>query len=208
MKRLAARLALALVSAALLAPLSGCAALSEAIELRTPAALDAGRAVTVRRGSGLEGRAAVIGPNTIVTVAHVPSPWEATWVGTRRDGGWVEAAAVQHVPSHPESLIVLRVETTGDGVLSAVFGFPGFDADDAFACAAPGATPAWIDTERGVLPFATADLRPGDSGSPVLDAEGRLVGLLSGRGPDGRASVAPLPAGLRLDGSQLVRADS
>ncbi len=148
-----------------------------------------GAAVRIRAGERA-GRGAVVAPDRVLTVAHVVGDAEAVWVDVSRSGAWVEARVVDRLPSSPEDLLLLELSTDA-GWAGALFGFAGFSAGHVHA-AAPGAAPAWIETARGRAPVSAApDLRPGDSGSPVLDRRLRLVGLLSGR-----SVTAPRVAGL------------
>ena len=44
--------------------------------------------------------------------------------------------------------------------------------------------------------FRSYTIRPGDSGSPVFDNQGRIIGLVSGKYRDGRVVIVPLPEDL------------
>lgn len=143
--------------------------------------------VTVRAGGLAEERATAVatGDGRVLTVAHVLDGARAVRVGGR--------------PAR-----VVRVDTGRDVAELAV---PGLVADPArFARA--GATvkvhrlrstvsarvlrrvTASLDGAR--RPALELDVRvePGDSGAPVVDAEGRLVGLVFARGDDSTWAVA------------------
>jgi hypothetical protein len=154
----------------------GCATLA------TLATVSPGRGVdVVRLEAWTGGRGAVIGPDRVLTVAHVvggAAPDDLYVVVHPGGYGHVRARPVLRRRAAPESLVVLEVETR-QGLLGDLLGFAGFAPGDRFA---PGrGAPARIDTRRGLAAFQGAALEPGDSGSPILDAQGGLVGLLSGR---------------------------
>jgi S1-C subfamily serine protease len=140
---------------------------------------DNGRSVTVKASATArqQGRAAVISPRHVITVAHVVRGASAL-IRTTAQGGWVEAKVVRRIPAQPEALVVLELPVDG-GVFGALLGFSGFSAGD---CYAPTqGVPAQVVTARGLRPWKPGVLVPGDSGSPVLDAFGQLVGLVTGR---------------------------
>ncbi|RMG15865.1 MAG: serine protease [Planctomycetota bacterium] len=173
---------------------SGCAALQrfeEGLEaagiarFHAPlaAAGDGGRAVAIE-GHGPEGRrvgrGAVIGPDRVLTVAHVVDGCGRLEVAVRRRGGWVRARAIERIPQVPEDLVVLALEVDAPGPYADLFGFSGFPADATFRPSADG-RPQQVLLARGPRRWERVALRPGDSGSPVVDARGALVGLVSGR---------------------------
>ncbi len=135
-------------------------------------------AVTGVEGWWTGGRGAVVGPDTVLTVAHVLGGQRDAWVSTSRSGGaLVPGRVVDALRALPEPVLVVRVETS-KGLLG-LLGFAGFSPERRYA---PGTgAAAWIDTPRGREPFGAAGLQPGDSGSPVVDGRGGLVGLLCGR---------------------------
>lgn len=140
------------------------------------------------------GRAAVVGPDTVLTVAHVLAGQTEGWVSTSPSGGGLVAARViGELPTSPEPVLVVRVAT--DPGLLGLLGFGGFAPARRFVAGAGAA--AMIETARGREPLVGAQLQPGDSGSPILDAGGGLVGLLCGR----RAGV---PVFVRLRPGDLV----
>ncbi|HBP19140.1 MAG TPA: hypothetical protein DEA08_15300 [Planctomycetes bacterium] len=149
-----------LIALILLASTSGCAFL-EGLQ-RDPS-------VAVR-AQGKRGRGAILGPNRVMTVQHVVGSARRVRVGAGLE--WTEARVVRRFPCAPEALVELELE-------QSTLGFSGFAAA---RCAQLGqGGPAWIHTPRGRMPWGSAELRRGDSGSPVFDAQGGLVGLLHGR---------------------------
>ncbi|HJR26782.1 MAG TPA: MarP family serine protease [Acidimicrobiales bacterium] len=144
-----------------------------------------------------EGSGFVVGADLVVTNAHVVAGEQET-VLERTDGSEVRAEVVAFDPNR--DLAVLRAEDVdraalplGDtdvGGTGAVFGHPGGGA----LRAAPFEVGREVrargtdiydrnSTERDVLVLAS-DLRPGDSGGALVDAEGRVVGVAFAIAPD------------------------
>lgn len=147
----------------------GSAGAADASSVEVRATLDPG---------GLAGRAAVVGDRHVLTVEHVLQGQDRVFVATAGDGGWVAARVVRRERGDPEALVLLELEVD-EGAYGLLLGFDGFEAESALT---PGVgAPATILTGRGRLPWAPGVLAPGDSGSPVLDATGALVGIVSGR---------------------------
>lgn len=187
--------ALFLISCAL----SGCAALDgfeRSLEEAGWARFSAGPRcaglvrVSAAPESGRGGCGAVLGPRTVLTVAHVLGDATAGWVCVERDAGWRLARVIRTLPSTPEDLLVLELEPD-QGPAANLFGWTGFDVER-WLLPAPGASPARVGAPSGTWRWGTA-LAPGDSGSPVLSSDGELVGLVSGRIGD-RPVLAALPA--------------
>lgn len=192
--------------AAILAGACGCAELRA--ELRTfedvlvesgvvsfDRASDRPLAVEIAQ-DGQCGRGAVVGPNRIVTVAHVVEGMGSLWISVSRETGLIEGRIVQRVAANPEGYVFVEIETQG-GAYGTLFGFAGFAAENCFTLGS--GPPAGVLTKRGFLPWEIGTLRPGDSGSPVLDASGKLVGLVSGRTELGE----PVMVSLRAEAFEL-----
>jgi S1-C subfamily serine protease len=141
--------------------------------------------VTVLAGSR-KGRGAIVGPRTVLTVSHVVGDETTVEVGAS-SLAWVRARVVDRIPSSPEPIVVLELETS-----TGFLGFEGFEAERTFE-KTPGGNAAWVLASTGTHAWARG-IRPGDSGSPVIDARGGLVGLLVGATADGRGVHAPLPS--------------
>jgi S1-C subfamily serine protease len=149
-------------------------------------------------GRRYEGSGFAAGPDTIVTNAHVVAGADS--VRVKRPDGEVRDAtvvafdgardlAVLDVPGlGQEPLDRAEADIGGDGI---VIGYPG--GQDT-----PRVAPARVDdrrsaigrdiygrerTERQVL-FLSADLQQGDSGSPVIDGQGRVSGVVFAISPD------------------------
>jgi hypothetical protein len=121
----------------------------------------------------------VIGPDLVVTVRHVlPDADAQPCVSTLASRGFVDAAVVGVVNATPEAILLLRVELN-PSPLGQLLGFSGFAGEECYRLG--DGSPAVIVTSRGSLDFVRGQLLPGDSGSPVLDQDGDLVGLLCGR---------------------------
>ena len=138
-----------------------------------------------------EGTAFVVGPNLVVTNAHVVAGERETRV-TTSDGRRLDATVVAFDPNR--DLAVLRVPGLGLPALElgsgqidergALFGHPGGGAlrqapvRIAEQIVARGTDITRTNpTEREVYVLA-AVTAPGDSGGPIVDADGRVIGVM------------------------------
>lgn len=144
------------------------------------------------------GRGAIVGDRWVLTVEHVLQGRDSVFVSTTRDGGWVEAKVVRREAADPEPMVLLEV-AVDEGAYGALLGFDGFGADTVLSPGV-GGLPSNVVTARGLLTWGPGVLAPGDSGAPVLDDAGRLVGLVSGR----RGDVGVYVAVRHLPGRQGV----
>lgn len=162
--------------------LAGCASAPERVE-RSIVKLDGPASAALEGGAKVVagarcGRGAIVGPRHVLTVAHVVGDAREVSVST---GGPFDVAArvVEWRPSWPEPLVLLELDVAEDGSFGELLGMGRIAPARVLAKGAGRA--AVIVTPRGPVPCAPgARLVPGDSGSPVLDANGRLVGLLHG----------------------------
>lgn len=191
-----------------LALLPGCTRLPAEAARGTPgqAAL-AGFAALSADGVAL-GSAVAVAPGLLLTNAHV-LPDGATRIEARRGDGAAAAAAVPLARSPRLDLALLAVP---EGVFAPlpVAPQPPLAGQDLWALGAPRAGAA-VATGPVVLPAAwlpghgpglTARMPAllGYSGGPAVDAEGRLVGLVTALPRPGAAPLLAALSGLDLDG--------
>jgi S1-C subfamily serine protease len=149
-----------------------------------------------------EGTGFVVAPNLVVTNAHVVAGEDGTEV-VLDDGSVKDATVVAFDPTR--DLAVLRVDgleraalplqNAEVGDVGGVFGHPGgggleispFQVGDEITALGKDIYDRQ-DSRRQVLVLA-AELRPGDSGSALVDAEGNVIGVAFAVAPD-RPDVA------------------
>lgn len=120
-------------------------------------------AVTIR-GAGGAGRGALVGRRKLLTVQHVVGDASSVEVGLGYL--WATARVVRTIPAWPEALVELEL-SAGDAV-----------EEDRVLETRSGKA-AWVLCADGPRAWGQA-LRSGDSGSPVIDATGAVVGLVVG----------------------------
>ncbi len=184
------------------------------------AVADAAGPSVVGIGARLRGAGVVVGDGLVVTNAHNVRGDEVTvtFADGRRDRGRLAGIDVDG------DLAVVRVDTAGArplewadggtiGVGAVVFGA---------AAVAGGGTRTTVGTVSAVSRAFrgpggrriagslehTAPLAPGSSGGPLLDAEGRLVGINTNRIGEGFYLALPADAGLRGRVEALGRGES
>jgi hypothetical protein len=111
---------------------------------------------------GHTGSGAVVGKNLIATVSHVVRNSSLVWVSGGLPAKEVERIATQGY----EEIVILRVS---------------YDFDDEHIFKLGNGQPHEIWGPRGRQPWSPSEVIPGDSGSPVLDKDGLLVGHVSAR---------------------------
>jgi S1-C subfamily serine protease len=157
-------------------------------------------------GRSYAGSGFAIDAEHIVTNAHVVAGAREVDLRTH-DGRRVPATvvvfdkdrdlALLHAPDH--SLLPLELAQVAVGDVGAVIGYPGGQAD---ARVAPmriersvigvGRDIYGRDATERSLHFLAAELRSGDSGAPVIDLEGRAVGVVFAVSPDVRTAAYAL----------------
>jgi S1-C subfamily serine protease len=157
-------------------------------------------------GRRFEGSGVVLGPGVVVTNAHVIAGADSVRV-RRTDGAVLDAVTVAFDPDRDlarlevagmdrDPLRLAPIEPDDQGV---VIGYPG---GQDVARVAPvrieqRRTATGRDiygqgaTQREVL-FLAAELQQGDSGSPVVDVEGRVTGIVFAISPDVRTTAYAL----------------
>lgn len=157
-------------------------------------------------GRTYSGSSFAVDAEHVVTNAHVVAGGREVTLRTH-DGRRVDATvvvldvdrdlALLHAPGHDLAALELGRGSIGDS--GAVIGYPGGQDE-------PRVAPARIDrlangigrdiygrgaTER-LLYFLAAQLRSGDSGAPMVDAAGRVVGVVFAVSPDVRTAAYAL----------------
>lgn len=160
-----------------------------------------------------DGTGFVVANDLVVTNAHVVAGERGTEV-IRDDGHRLAGDVVAFDPDRDLALVAVdgldrpaldvRPESVADGAIGGVFGHPGGEPlriapfQVARTLTATGRDIYGNgDTERSVLELA-ASLRPGDSGSPVVDPSGQVVGVAFAVARD-RTDVAYALAPSELD---------
>ncbi len=144
-----------------------------------------------------EGTGFVVDADLVVTNAHVVAGEDATRL-ERSDGTTVDATVVAFDPARDLALLraptirrpPLEIGDTAVGGRGAVFGHPGggplrlapFRVGDRASATGTDIYDRGR-VERDVL-FLSAALRPGDSGSALIDRRGRVVGVAFAIAPD------------------------
>jgi S1-C subfamily serine protease len=159
-------------------------------------------------GYGVEGSAWVAGRNLVVTNAHVVAGETATWVQIRGSGQQLPAEVVAF--DERNDIAVMRVDGLGlsplpiaaarPGEAAAVIGFPQNGPLD-IEPARTGDTERVVSTdaydngpvERIVTSFRVY-VRPGNSGGPAVDAEGRVISTIFASRTDSQNSGYGVPS--------------
>ncbi len=145
-------------------------------------------------GLGVQGSGWIAGDGIVVTNAHVVAGQEDTVVDVGGDGGELDAepiwfdvrndVALLSVPEASGSAALGLVESPGEGTSGAVLGFPENGPFDVRA-ARIGATRTALSRDaygRGPVqrPITTFRglVRSGNSGGPVVDGDGRVIGTV------------------------------
>lgn len=176
-------------------------------ELQSAAVLRAAREFTVRiRALGCDrlgtGSGFVLDDGLIVTNRHVVgqprdvaiSTWDGRSFEARVDGIALDAdLAVIRVVGLDLPVATVRVEPAVIGEPIAVIGYPGGGGATITTGEVLGLTDGPILGEQVPAIRVDAEVRPGNSGGPLIDAEGRVIGVIFAlTGPDGDGLAVPV----------------
>lgn len=117
------------------------------------------------------GMGAVIGKNTAITAFHIVELNTSYWIKPYAVLQF-RAQMDKLCPSSPESIAVLKLN---DNTM-----FKGWNHQDIFSIDSDNDEPVKVITGRGCFFWEHYVPEPGDSGSPVVDKDGELVGLVYG----------------------------
>ncbi|HVT00492.1 MAG TPA: MarP family serine protease [Solirubrobacterales bacterium] len=165
------------------------------------------RVLSTACGLGIEGSGWAVRPNLIVTNAHVVAGADDTTV-TTQSGVELDATAVYYQPE--DDLALLRVDghlptlpissSHEDGAAAAVLGYPE-NGPYTVTPARIGETRDTISEDsygRGpierTITALGGDVRSGNSGGPLLDRQGRVVGVVFAATTDGPRGGFAVPA--------------
>lgn len=174
------------------------------------------RVLSTACGLGIEGSGWAVAPGLIVTNAHVIAGADDTTV-TTQDGLELDASAVYYDPAQdlallrvPANLPALPITTRRPvGADAAVLGYPENgpylveparlgETRDTISEDAYGKGPV----QRTITALG-GDVRSGNSGGPIVDADGRVLGTVFAATTEGRPGGFAIPAELIRDA--LVR---
>ncbi|HEX3736711.1 MAG TPA: MarP family serine protease [Solirubrobacterales bacterium] len=165
------------------------------------------RVLSTACGLGIEGSGWAVRPNLIVTNAHVVAGADDTTV-TTQSGVELDATAVYYQPE--DDLALLRVDahlptlpissSRPDGASAAVLGYPE-NGPYTVTPARIGETRETISEDsygRGpierTITALGGDVRSGNSGGPLLDKRGKVVGVVFAATTDGPPGGFAVPA--------------
>jgi S1-C subfamily serine protease len=177
-----------------------------------PQVLDAGdsvvRVLSTACGLGIEGSGWAVQPNLIVTNAHVIAGADDTTV-TTQSGVELDATAVYYQPEDDLALLRVNAElptlpiASGghEGGAAAVLGYPE-NGPYTVTPARIGETRQTLSEDsygRGpierTITALGGDVRSGNSGGPLLDEEGKVVGIVFAATTSGPAGGFAVPVG-------------
>jgi len=167
------------------------------------------RVLSTACGLGIEGSGWAAAPGLVVTNAHVVAGAEDTTV-TTAGGVELEATPVHYAPRDDLALLRVGAELPplplstggGEGVDAAVLGYPE-NGPYSVAPARLGETRATISedsygngpVERRIVSFG-GTVRSGNSGGPLLDADGGVIGTVFAATTSGSPGGFAVPADL------------
>ena len=142
------------------------------------------------KSGGSQGNGVILSSDTLLTVKHlVKDPLDVKiwyWRDNRwrkNKGYWIRAEVVREIPTRGfEPLVLLRVP--GYKKNPGFFDWKGFKKKDTYKLGI-NTSPYKIITGRRSFLWGKECIRPGDSGSPVVNEKGNLVGLISATSKEG-----------------------
>jgi S1-C subfamily serine protease len=178
------------------------------------------RVVGSRGLSGSTGSGWVAAPNLVVTNAHVVE--DASYVAVQPQGGWRQLSAEVELSDRRADVAVLRVENldlrplpvaeASAGEPVAALGYPGGGPFEASAgrvgptAIAPATNPSTGGVYSRPITALRAEVMPGNSGGPVIDATGRVVATVFGEAARGTEIAYAIPSSATEE--RVVRATS
>ena len=140
-----------------------------------------GRIVHVMSGIGVRGTGAVIGPYLIITAAHVIKNQDVVLVDVGIDDyNWKGARVVAFLKASTEDIVLLQL--LGDEPIEGNY----------FRMKTGNRTPRYVVTHRGVFNWQPGIVTPGDSGCPILNANGDVIGVVHGHYTMSRKNIPAL----------------
>ncbi len=132
--------------------------------------------------NGILGSGAVLDSKIVLTVAHVIKKQQMAMVDVGKfERKWAAARVVGRIHAKPEDIIILQL-----------VGEDSFPKIEYFKRGAGLPLPSVMVTTKGVFPWNPGSIVSGDSGSPVLNIDGELIGLVVGYRVPGKQGVAAI----------------
>lgn len=156
--------------------------------------------------TGATGTAFAVSPNAVITCAHVIEGMsqveinaftgryraEPIMVDVRND---IALLRVEGSPLVPVQFAAATVCSLGDPVTAVGFPMSGFAGGGAHVTQGGVSALFGLRNDSSLMQF-TAAIQPGSSGSPLFDAHGRVVGMVTSTVPDAQSMNFAVKAGL------------
>jgi hypothetical protein len=144
----------------------------------SPPPLKIVRVNNVADGRHTVGNAAIVGEHLAITAHHVAyESGQSNLFITTKNGkvfvAWHNVAVIENIHSllNEEPVSILRLDSGGFRSLGSYHLGLG--------------TPTSVETHRGIFSWESYRSKPGDSGSPILNSKGEVVGLVWGHDGSG-----------------------
>jgi len=133
----------------------------------------------VSDGKAYSCNGAVVGPRRVVTVGHcIEENKVYIWAKGRRN----KVRVVKTYKGQKDAVVLLEAQ------------YPLWETSDVYAVSLVGSPYSAATHHSGVMAWSVAKAKLGDSGSPIVTIDGKLVGLIWGRRMrDGAAIMERLP---------------